>query len=167
MQCMKFLRSNLQNSSQKFHKNLFDFENPKFFKKSQKLRLQSMKSMKMRDLKLTKWRKTWLRLKISWERSLEEVKSVWEVKWLRSIERDRGKWDQNCECPLYSPSVNLDRSRDVEDLLSFKGFDRSICQACVQGKEKLDGSRICRGSIEGTKTFSIDPPSYWEVLRLR
>ena len=28
MQCMKFLRSNLQKSSQKFHKNLFDFEKP-------------------------------------------------------------------------------------------------------------------------------------------
>ena len=28
MQCMKFLRSNLQNPSQKFHKNLFDFEKP-------------------------------------------------------------------------------------------------------------------------------------------
>ena len=38
MQCMKFLRSNLQNPSQKFCKNLFDFEKPK---KSQKLRLKN------------------------------------------------------------------------------------------------------------------------------
>ena len=33
MQCMTFLRSNLQNSSQKFHKNLFDFEKPQNFVK--------------------------------------------------------------------------------------------------------------------------------------
>ena len=50
MQCMKFLRSNLQNPSQKFHKNLFDFEKPQNFQKSQKLRLTNMKCMKMRDL---------------------------------------------------------------------------------------------------------------------
>ena len=35
---MKFLRSNLQNPSQKFCKNLFDFEKPK---NSQKLRLKN------------------------------------------------------------------------------------------------------------------------------
>ena len=28
MQCMEFLRLNLQNPSQKLHKNLFDFEKP-------------------------------------------------------------------------------------------------------------------------------------------
>ena len=37
---MKFLRSNLQNPSQKFCKNLFDFEKPQNFQKSQKLRLK-------------------------------------------------------------------------------------------------------------------------------
>ena len=67
---------------------------------------------------------------------------------------------KNHERRLYSPSINLDRSRGVEDLSSFKGFDRSIYRACVQGKRNLDGSRICRGAIEGTKTFSIGPPSY-------
>ena len=50
MQCMKFLRSNLQNPSQKFCKNLFDFEKPQNFQKSQKLKLKSIKCMKMRDL---------------------------------------------------------------------------------------------------------------------
>ena len=47
---MKFLRSNLQKPSQKFCKNLFDFENPKNFQNSQKLRLKIMKCMNMRDL---------------------------------------------------------------------------------------------------------------------
>ena len=82
----------------------------------------------------------------------------------REIERNEIR---NREHPLYSPSVNLDRSRGVEDLLSFKGFDRSIYRACVQGKRNLDGSRICRGAIEERKTFSIDPSSYREVLRLQ
>ena len=65
----------------------------------------------------------------------------------KEIERNEIK---NHKRPLYSPSVNLDKSRGVEDLSSFKGFDRSIYRACVQGKRKLDGSRICRGAIEGT-----------------
>ena len=43
MQCMKFLGSNLQNPSQKFHKNLFDFEKPQILQKSPKLRFQNMK----------------------------------------------------------------------------------------------------------------------------
>ena len=50
MQCMKFLRSNLQNPSQKFCKNLFGFEKPQNFQKSQKLILKNMKCMNMRDL---------------------------------------------------------------------------------------------------------------------
>ena len=41
MQCMKFLRSNFQNPSQKFCKNLFDFEKPQNFQKSQKLKLKN------------------------------------------------------------------------------------------------------------------------------
>ena len=53
MQCMKFLRVNLQNPSQKLHKNLFDLEKPQILQKSQKLRFQRMKCMKMRELKLT------------------------------------------------------------------------------------------------------------------
>ena len=54
MQCMKFLRVNLQNPSQKLHKNLFDFEKPQTLQESQRLRFQRMKCMKMRELKLTK-----------------------------------------------------------------------------------------------------------------
>ena len=50
MQCMKFLRSNLQNPSQKFCKNLFDFEKPQNYQKSQKIRLKIMKCMNMGDL---------------------------------------------------------------------------------------------------------------------
>ena len=66
----------------------------------------------------------------------------------REIERNEIR---NREHPLYSPSINLDRLRVVEDLSSFKGFDRSIYWTCVQGKRNLDGSRICWGAIEGKK----------------
>ena len=46
MQCMKFLKLNLQNPSQKLHKNLFDLEKPQILQKPQKLRFQNMKFMK-------------------------------------------------------------------------------------------------------------------------
>ena len=95
------------------------------------------------------------------------MREVWKLKRLdrlREIERNEIR---NREHPLYSPLVNLDKLRGVENQLNFKGFNRSICWACVQGKRKLDGSRICRGAIEGTETFSINPPSYGEVSRLR
>ena len=36
-----------------------------------------------------------------------------------------------------------------------------------QKEANLDGLRNYQASIEETGTFSIDPPSYWEVLRLR
>ena len=117
-----FLRSSLQNPSQEFHKNLFDFEKPQILKKSKKLRLQSIKCMRMRDLKLTKWRKTWISLKNPWGRGWRWVRKVWKVKRLdRSREIKRNEI-RNRERPLYSPSVNLDRSRGIEDLSNFKGF---------------------------------------------
>ena len=53
----EILRLNLQNPSQKLQKNLFDFEKL-ILQKSQKLRFQRMKCMKMRESKLTKWTKT-------------------------------------------------------------------------------------------------------------
>ena len=53
---------------QKLHKNLFDFEKPQILQKSQKLRFQRMKCMKMRESKLSKWRKTWLISKNAWGR---------------------------------------------------------------------------------------------------
>ena len=45
MQCMEFLRLNLQNPSQKLHKNLFDFEKPQIFQPIPKSRLECMKCM--------------------------------------------------------------------------------------------------------------------------
>ena len=146
MQCMKFLRSNLQNPYQKFYKawNVW------------KWGIWNLPSEE--------------KLEYAWRILAEEVEGEWERFWekkrldrMREIERNEIR---NHERPLYSPSVNLNRSRSVEDLSSFKGFNRSIYWACIQGKRKLDGSRICRGAIEGINTFSIDPPSYWEVSRI-
>ena len=58
MQCMRFLRLNLQKLIPKILKNLFDFENPQNFQKSQKLRLKIMKCMNMRDLDTYQVKKT-------------------------------------------------------------------------------------------------------------
>ena len=77
MQCMKFFRSNLQNPSQKLHKNLFDFGNPQILQKSQNLGYKVWNAWKwgIRDLpreeKLDEARKL---LK-------EEVRSEWESVW--------------------------------------------------------------------------------------
>ena len=54
----------------KLHKNLFDFETPQILQKSQKLRFQRMKCMKMRESKLTKWREI---LENAWKTLWKEV----------------------------------------------------------------------------------------------
>ena len=46
MQCMKFLRSNLQNPFQKVYKNLINLKNPKHFLKAP---ISRSKDMKMKD----------------------------------------------------------------------------------------------------------------------
>ena len=43
MQCMKFLRSNLQNPFQKVYKNLINLKNPKHFPKTPIFRSKDMK----------------------------------------------------------------------------------------------------------------------------
>ena len=52
-----------------------------------------------------------------------------------------------------SNSRQIKRGRQVS---SFKGFDRCNYREGVQGKKNLDGSRICRGAIEGTESCLID-----------
>ena len=44
----------------------------------------------------------------------EREESVWEVKRLKTIERDRGEMKKNCVDPLYRKVIKLDRSRGVE-----------------------------------------------------
>ena len=61
-----------------------------------------------------------------------------------------------------SNSRQIKRCREVS---SFKGFDKCSYRAGVQGKKNLDGSRICWGAAERTKSFSIDQPSYRQVSK--
>ena len=137
-----FLRSSLQNPSQEFHKNLFDFEKPQILQKSKKLRLQSIKCMRMRDLKLTKWRKTWISLKNPWGRGWRWVREVWKVKRLDRLREIKRNEIRNHECPLYSPSVNLNRLRGVEDLSS-----------SVQGKKEAQWIEDQSSSYQGDRNF--------------
>ena len=53
------LNSFKQKPIPKFQQKLINFEKPQNFSKTPKFRFQNMKCMKMRDKKLTKWRKTW------------------------------------------------------------------------------------------------------------
>ena len=79
------LRSHKHIPTQKFHQNFINFEKPQNFSKTPKPRFQNMK---MRDLKLTKWRKTGKSLKKPWGRSLEWVREIWEERKWSYRERD-------------------------------------------------------------------------------
>ena len=74
-----------------------------------------------------------------WSEGLEREKWVWEVKSLKSIERDRGSEIWNRDGSLYRNLINLDQSRAVKKLLKFKMRVLSI--------EEL--MRSYRGSIRG------------------
>ena len=111
-----------------------------------------MKCMKMKDLDTYQAKKTWLGSWNPWERGLRWEREVLGGENAGEIESKLEKWDLSCEHPLYSTLVILNRSRGVEDLLSFKGFDRSYYRACVQGKVKLNGLRFLSRS-------------YWEVRK--
>ena len=69
MQCMKFLRSSLQNPSQKLHKNLFDFEKPQILQNPKNLGYKVWNPWKwgIRDLPREK------KLDESWRNLEEEV----------------------------------------------------------------------------------------------
>ena len=148
MQCMKYLGSNLQNPFQKFHKNLFDFEKTKNFVEIPKTQVTKQEMHENEGQETYQVKKKLNKLEESLRKRLKVSERGLEVEKARQIERNEIR---NRKRSLRSPSVNLDRSRGVENLLSFKGLNRSICRACVQGKRKLDGSRIYRGAIEGQK----------------
>ena len=54
------------------------------------------------------------RPKIIWIEGFKREECVWEVKRLKSIERDRGEMKKNRVEALYRNFINLDRSRGVE-----------------------------------------------------
>ena len=63
-------------------------------------------------------------------------------------------------------------SRGVEQGVEDLAIDRYRCRASVEVQKhqtqeiRLDRSTRCREAIEGTGSFSIDPPGVEEVLRL-
>ena len=63
-------------------------------------------------------------------------------------------------------------SRGVEQGVEDLAIDRYRCRASVKVQKhqtqeiRLDRSTKCREAIEGTGSFSIDPPGVEEVLRL-
>ena len=85
---------------------------------------------------------------------------------MRSQERSSEMSLRSLE-PFIYKLINSQQIERCQEVSSFKEFDRCNYQAGVQGKKKLDGSKRYRRTIEGVGTFSIDPPSYREVSRLR
>ena len=86
-------------------------KNPKIFQKPQNLGFKTWNAWRMRDKKLTKWRKSWKSLKKPWGTRLELDEIVWERK-ERAIEREI----ERNECriarwSLHRPSINLNRWR--------------------------------------------------------
>ena len=98
-----------------------------------------------------------------WVEGFEREESVWEVKRLKTIERDRGEIKKNHAEPLYRKVINLDRSRGVErcqDLKRVKKLSKNcsgFVERCPQ-LEDLDGSRIYRAS----RKFLDESSSYRE-----
>ena len=50
-----------------------------------------------------------------WVEGFKREESVWEVKRLKTIERDRGEMKKNLADPSYRKVIKLDRSRGVDD----------------------------------------------------
>ena len=80
MQCMRFLRSNLQNPSQKFHKNLNNFEKPQNFQKPQTLGFKTWNAWKWKKLEAYQVKKVLRKLEKHLGRGLEWEKMKREVK---------------------------------------------------------------------------------------
>ena len=115
-----------------FTKTSSILKNPKIFKKSQKVRSSEWNAWKRRIRTLTKWRKTWSRLKNPWGWSSE-----WEIVVLGGeevieIERDQKKWDLNRADPIYRSSVILDRLRGVKRCQGLKLQKIQLSRRCPQ-----------------------------------
>ena len=126
------LRSKIQSPSQKFHNNFINFEKPKIFKKSQKVRSNAWKR---RIRTLTKWRQTWSRPKNPWGWSLEwkREREVLGGEEAIGIKRDWEKWDPNLTDPIYKSSIILDGSRGVERCQALKGSTDATIEQVSKG----------------------------------
>ena len=85
----------------KFQQKLINLEKPQNFSKTPKPRFQNMKCMKMRDEKLTKWRKTWKNLEETLRKKFgvsERVFGRWKDE---SIEREIEKSEKRITLNLY------------------------------------------------------------------
>ena len=73
--------------------------------------------------------------KITWSEGLEREKWVWEVKSLKSIDRDWGGEIRNRDGSLYRNLINLDWSRTVEHLSKFK-IRVSVVEPAIKDQPK-------------------------------
>ena len=157
MQCMKFLRLNLQKLTQNFNNISSILKIPKIFQMHQILGFKTWNACKWRRSEAYKWRKAWKKLENPKGRGLEWVREVWEMKSQRHRERDRQKWATDCIRRIYRPLVNFDRW--VVEVVS-----RHLSSKC---REKAMLSDHVLRSYRGIKTpeARYDARSIHQVLR--
>ena len=160
----------------KFHQFL---KNPKNFQKPKILGFKTWNACKWRRLEAYQVKKNLKKLENPKGRGLELVREVWEMKRQRYRERDRQKLAADRMRRIYIPSVNLDRwgvevvSRHLSSRWREKQRQQIMCREAVEEKKhqnqdmRIDRSNKCRGAVERSETYSIDPLGIEVLLRLR
>ena len=169
MQCMKFETQWSNTQPKNCTKTSLILKKPKVYQKSQKLGKTIWNAYERGRNQHTKWRKMIFRPKISWEWSLEREKCVWEVKRLKSVERDRGKVIWNREEPLYRNFIKLDQLRTIK---SYRVLKRHVLAIEPAIKDLTRGflnneAQWIEVAIKEIESFSMDWSSYQELSRMR
>ena len=162
MQCMKFLRSNLQKLTQNFNTISSILKNPKILQKPQILVFKTWNTCKWRRSEVYQVKKDLKKLENPKGRGLEWVREVWEMKSQRYRERDRQKWAANHTRRIYKPSVNLDRwgvevvSRQLSSKCREKATSTDHVLRSCRGRKTLEARYDARSIHQVSK-------SCWEV----
>ena len=139
MQCMRFLRSNLQKLTQNFNNISSILKNLKNYKKPQILGFKTWNACKWRRSEAYQVKKDLKKLENPKGRGLEWVKEVWEMKRQRYRERGRQKWVADHTRRIYRPSVNLDK-------WGVEVVSRHMLSRCQEKATSTDHvSRSCQG----------------------
>ena len=145
-----------QNPSQKFCKNLINFEKSK--KKIQRpinLDLYEWNAWKKRKTRSYQWRKNQSRLKITWEWGLEWERRVWEGEETSSVKRDQGEIYRNIHSLMHREvsrikmcQKELSRSYWEVSTVKWPWWIEQVSRIYRAYRNFLDGSRSCRAVIE-------------------
>ena len=155
------ISSNKQHPTQKFHKNLKNFQKP------HKPRSNAWNAWRMKDLKIIPQDWSLIRPKTWKEWRLESEESAWrERKYFLSWERSENEIWFRAE-DIYRNRSSMDRG--VIGICRALNPDRyesvEVLSRICRRQKLLNGSRLCRGSIGQTKTFSMDQKALKKLSR--